>query len=95
MLKIPEQVLIRGRVWTVTRPEAIEGDPDAWGRSMRAKRSIEVLAGLPEDQAALTFIHECMHATFPQCIVKASKEEAIVENMDEGMLDVVLALLAA
>lgn len=62
-MKIPEKIIIEGRVWLVKRKWRIVQDGESCdGLCVPETRSIFILHGLPKDELVQVFMHEFLHA---------------------------------
>ncbi len=92
-MRIPKSITLRGRRWRVVRPKTCSTGGDVLGCCSVAARTIEIRRDLTGGLALETYLHECLHAVFPRYIVSDRVQEALIENVDQGLADAVFPLL--
>jgi len=74
-LAVPQSFTLRGKKWVV------EWGKDYYGQTSRLHRSVLLLCEQESEAVQLeTWVHELMHAAFPDGIVSHATEERIVQR---------------
>ncbi len=67
-MRIPDSVKVGPRAFRVEQPEnVVDGANSLWGQCDHSLGWIKVAGKLPEDQQAVTLLHEVLHALDVQC----------------------------
>lgn len=82
-MKIPHKLKIRRSKWTVKFDDKIEQTEKAVGLCIRSTKQIFISPNQDRNEIEETFIHELLHACWPEDICSDRLEEKIVAPMAE------------
>lgn len=84
-MKIPTKLKINGKVWKIIN-DYREIDTEKYlGLCYHDTREIFLNSKLSRNKLEEVFIHEYLHALFPEGVISGPKEEIIVEALAKGL----------
>lgn len=87
---IPKKMRIGGRIWRIKRSKTLQKRQGLLGVCVPDERYISIDCTQTVEQQHITFLHELLHAIFPQNIVGDKTEENIVSKLEEKLHNILV-----
>lgn len=87
-MKIPDELKIRRSTWRIVIDDKIENTHNAVGLCIYSTKRIVLSPDQSRNELEDTFLHEILHACFPNGIVADRTEEKIVRRLAPVLLRV-------
>lgn len=85
-LRIPRSIRLRGAIYRVRTSRSLNR-LETMATFDEKSRTITLAHGLSLRQREEAFLHEVLHAVFPNGVVPSKVEESVVEGLDEPLLE--------
>lgn len=87
-MKIPRKVRIRKTMWKVSMNDDIEHKHNAVGMCNYKAKEIILSPNQPRNELEETFLHEILHACWPETACSQKLEEKIIGEMSPVLFEV-------
>lgn len=84
-MEIPRKLTIRGATWKVRLVSGFAKRTGQWGLCNYSKQVITLDRGMSDHAMGVTFIHEVLHAIWPDGVVENEVEEKLINILDRRL----------